>query len=140
MSRKRKEALTPEGAERVKWYADMQQQLFAHPPEPEMSDDDETDDPMEKSVDTSTNSRISSSRAQSSGLSSSRINTASQPVTPAPTFQNFAASLATESKASMDNHSFHSSSTKLSEKPLKSYPKEILSRALLRLNSPLTIR
>jgi hypothetical protein len=123
---RRKAAISAEGAERIRWYAEMQQQMFANPPEPQISDDE--DDDHETSSETGTMS------TQSSLISSSK-----QP--DIASFQSFATSLVAESTASKELFSKTSSSTKIStEKPLTAYPPDILNKALIRLNSPHLVR
>ena len=132
---RRKGALVPpdpaaadEGEERVRWYAEMQQKLFANPPEPEITDDEEELD------DDLTNGSHSNSRG------SGRTKTASSVNPETPSYQSFVSTLAQESKGE-DKRSYASSSTKLSsEKPLRYFPSEVLERSLIRLNSPSTIR
>jgi hypothetical protein len=125
---RRKEAISEEGAERIRWYAEMQQQMFANPPEPQISDDDDD----ESSLDSATVSTRSSNRLSSSKQPDTASNSS---------FQNFAASLAAESAASREIFSKTSSSTKLStEKPLRHFPSNILNKALIRLNSPQLVR
>jgi hypothetical protein len=131
MSHRRKDAfVSPEGEERVRWYAEMQKQLFANPPEPEITDDEEEVD-EDLTIDTKSFSRGSSARSK----------TASSVNPETPSFQSFVSSLAHETAASKEKHSYASSSTKLSsEKPLRHFPADVLERSLIRLNRPSTIR
>lgn len=118
-----------EGEERVRWYAEMQHKLFANPPEPEITDDEEDD----LTIGSQSNSR-----------GSARSKTASSVVPETPSYQSFVSTLAqetSESKGAADKRSHASSSTKLSsEKPLRYFPPAVLERSLIRLNSPSTIR